>query len=192
VSDEFAKWNELSHLWHAASSVVSIAEVEATARRQRRQMIALATAEAGALVLAFGAALFIAMQTALISMTGITVVFFAVCAYLQHRMRKEPPPSGGDDLLTSLNSSIACEDWNLAQLGVGRAVTLLTLFAMVLVSSDHLRYYATTPAPRLWALLAITAIVLAILAWNLWLTQRARRRRSGLTSYSSRLRGGLD
>jgi hypothetical protein len=150
----------------------------------------LAVAEGGALILAFVAAMWIAMQTAYVAMSALSMVFFGVCGYLQHRMRREPPPSGGENLITSLDTGIARETWNLAQLGVGRAVTFLTLFGIVMVASDHLRHYATTPPGRLGALLAITAIVLAILAWNLVLTRLTRRRRRRLEGYAVRMRAG--
>jgi hypothetical protein len=153
-------------------------------------MLALAAAEAGGMFLAFIAAVFIAVHTALIAMSGICFVFFGVCGYLQHRMRREPPPSGGADLLSSLEVSMAHEDWTLTQLGIGRAVTLLTLVAMVMVAANDLRFYAITQAAHLWALFAITCIVLAIFTWNLLLTRRARRRKARLQSYSLRLRAG--
>ena len=111
------------------------------------------------------------------------LLFFGVSGYLQHRMRCEPEPEGGADLLTSLDSGITREDWILAQLGVGRAVTLLTLAAIALFGWDHLRFFASTPAQRLWALLGITLIVLAILAWNLVLTRQAKRRKRRLDGY---------
>jgi len=190
MSDEFANWSELTRLWQVESSAVSIADFDAAARRQRRQMLALAAAEAGGLVLAFIAAVFIAVHTALIAMSGICFVFFGVCGYLQHRMRKEPPPSGGEDLLKSLDVRMAHEDWNLAQLGIGRAVTLITLVAVVMVGANDLRFFAMTPASHLWALLGITLIVLTILAWNLLLTRRARRRKARFQNYSLRLRAG--
>jgi hypothetical protein len=189
MSDEFARWAELSRLWHAGSQAVSVADIEATARRQSRQMLILAIAEAGALGLGLIASLWIAMQTALISMSALNVVFFGLCGYLQHRMRKEPAPSGGVDVMTSLAADVAREEWNLAQLGVGRAVTLLTLAAIAMLGFDHLRFYATTPAPRLWALLAIAGIVLAILGGNWGLTRGARRRKARVETYLSHLRG---
>lgn len=183
MSDEFAKWGELSRLWHAGNQAVSVADIEATARRQFRQMLILAIAEAGALGLGLIASLWIAMQTALVSMSALNVVFFGLCGFLQHRMRKQPAPSGGADLMTSLAANVEREEWNLAQLGVGRAVTLLTLAAIAMLGFDHLRFYATTPASRLWALLAIATIVLAILAWNLALTRHARQRKARVATY---------
>jgi hypothetical protein len=187
MSDEFAKWGELSRLWHASNRSVSVAEIEATARRQARLMLTLAIAEAGALGLGFIASLWIAMQTALVSMSALNVVFFGLCGFLQHRMRKEPVPSGGADLLTSLGADVEREEWNLAQLGVGRAVTLLTLAAIAMLGFDHLRFYATTPAPRLWALFAIATIVIAILAGNLALTRQARNRKARVETYMGHL-----
>jgi hypothetical protein len=188
MSNEFGNWTGLAELWHTSARVVSPDEVEQRARRQRRQMFALASAEAGAMALAFIAAVWIAMHTALVAMSAVSMVFFGVCGYLQHRMRREPEPEGGSDLLTSLDSSIAHEDWNLAQLGVGRAVTMLTLVSIVMLGANHLRFFSATPAERLWAMLVITLIVLAILAWNLVLTRQARCRKDRLVDYARHLR----
>jgi hypothetical protein len=188
MSDEFGNWQELAKLWHAESRTVSAAEVERHALRQRRQMLALAGAEAGALALAFVAAVWIAMHTAFVAMSAITLVFVGVCGYLQHRMRREPPPAGDDDLLTSLDARMEHEDWVLTQLGVGRAVTLATLVSMVMLGSNHLRFFASTPAERLWALLGITLVVLSVLAWNVVLTWQAKRRRARLGDYSKHVR----
>ena len=184
MCDESGNWNELSKLWHAGGGVLSSVEVELRARRQRRLLVWLRFAEGGALTLAFIAAMWIAMQTAYVAMSALSVVFFGTCGYLQYRMRQEPLPPGDDDLLTSLGASIEREKWNLAQLGAGRAVTLLTLAAISMVVFDHLRHYASTPPGRLGALLAIAGIVLAILAWNVVLTVRIRRRRRLLQAIS--------
>jgi len=188
MSDEFGNWQELAKLWHAESRVVSVVEVERHALRKRQQMFALAGAEAVALSLAFIAAVWIAMHTAFVAMSAITLVFVGVCGYLQHRMRREPPPAGDDDLLTSLDARMEHEDWVLTQLGVGRAVTLATLVSMVMLGSNDLRFFTTTPVERLWALLAITLVVFAILAWNLVLTWQAKQRRAQLSDYSKHLR----
>jgi hypothetical protein len=102
-------------------------------------------------------------------------------------MRREPPPDGGHDLLTTLSAGVAREEWNLAQLGVGRAVTLVTLGAIALLDSDHLRFFEHTPPARLWSLLAITSLVLMVLAWNLVLTRLARRRKARLEDFARRL-----
>jgi hypothetical protein len=187
MSDEFGNWGELARLWHARLPTVAPEEVERHARRRRRHMLALAVAEAGAMTLAFVAAVWIAMHTAFVAMSAISMVFFGVSGYLHHRMRNEPEPSGDHDLLTSLDEAIAREEWMLRQLGVGRAVTALTLASIALVGADHLRYFSATPAARLWALLAITLIVLGILVWNLVLTRTVQRRKRQLCDYSRRL-----
>jgi len=190
VSDEFGDWGELVRLWHTQTEAMSAASVEQHARRQRWQMQALAAGEAACMALSFIAAVWIAMQTTMIALTAIVVVFYGVCAFLQHRLRREPSPSGGIDLLSSLDHSIAREEWNLAQFGIGRAVTFLTLFAIGMVTSDHLNSYSTTPAVRLWALLAVTLFVLIVLALNIAFTRRARVRKQRLESFSLRLRTG--
>lgn len=177
MCDEHGNWDDFSRLWHRGGADVSAADVERHDRRQRRLVTYLRWAEGGGLLLAFAAAMWIAMQTAFVAMSAISVVFFGTCAYLQHRMRAEPQPPVADDLLNALAANVAREDWNLAQLGVGRAVTFVTLAAIAMVVLDHLRHYSTTPAGRLGALLAIAGIVVAILAWNLILTARIRRRR---------------
>jgi len=188
MSDEFAQWNSLAKLWHAESAAVSAADIEQHAWRQRRSLLALAVAEALGFALVFIGAVWISMHTAMIAMSSLTIVFFATCGFLQHRMRREPPPSGGDDLLSSLEISIAREEWNIAQLGIGRAVTFLTFFAIVMVASNHLRFIDSTPAARLWSLFAIALIVLGVLIWNVFLTRRARRRRANLESFVLRLK----
>lgn len=190
MSDEFAQWSSLAKLWHAESAAVSTADIEQHARRQRQTLLALAVAEALGFALVFIGAVWISMHTAMIAMSALTIVFFATCGFLQHRMRREPPPSGGYDLLSSLEVSIAREEWNLAQLGIGRAVTFLTFFAIVMVASNHLRFIDTTPAARLWSLFAIALIVFGVLAWNVVLTRRVRARRSRLESFALRLRAG--
>jgi hypothetical protein len=190
MSSEFGNWNELAQLWHRHTAAVCASEVERHAARQRRQMLVLAVAEAACMSLSLVAAVWIAVQTAMVILTGITMVFFALCAFLQHRMRREPPPSGGHDLLSSLEHSVERERWNLSQLGIGRAVIFLTLSGIVLVAADHLAHLATTPAARLWALLGVTFFVLMILVLNLLLTWRARRRKARMESFAARLAGG--
>lgn len=190
MSSEFANWSDLARLWHTHTEAVSTSEVEHHAQRQRRQMMLLAGAELACMSLSFIAAVWIAVQTAMVAMTTITVVFFALCGFLQHRMRREPPASGGHDLLSSLEHSIAREEWNLAQLGIGRAITFLTLFGIVMVAADHLRHVESTPAARLWALLAVTLIVLLILGLNLVLTRAARVRKTRMENFARRLSSG--
>jgi hypothetical protein len=190
MSDEFGKWDELARLWHAHTETMSSDDVERRAGRKRAQMLALATGEVAGMALSFGASMWIAMQTTMVALTAIVIVFFGVCAFMQHRLRREPPAGGGADLLTSLDVSIAREEWNLAQFAIGRAVTFLTLFAMVMVAADHLRSFATTPAVRLWSLLAVTCFVLMILAANVALTRRTRGRKRRLESFASRMRTG--
>jgi hypothetical protein len=187
MSDEFGKWNELTRLWLAQPRAVMPQAVERLALRQERNLRALATAEGCGLALAFIAAVWIAVNTAFVAMSAISVVFFGVCAYLQHRMRREPPPDGGVDLLTSLAAGIAREEWNLAQLGVGRGVTFVTLAAIALLDADHLRNFQQTPPQNLGALLLISTLILGVLAWNLVLTGAARRRRAQLQDFARRL-----
>lgn len=190
MSDEFAQWNNLARLWHAENAAVSAADIEQHARRQRQSLLALAVAEALGFALVFIGAVWISMHTAMIAMSALTIVFFATCGFLQHRMRREPPASGGDDLLSSLEVSIEREEWNLAQLGIGRAATFLTFVAIVMVGSNHLRFLESTPASRLWSLGAIALIVFGVLMWNVFLTRRARARMFRLESFASRLRAG--
>jgi FtsH-binding integral membrane protein len=187
MSDEFGNWRDLARLWHAGTPVFLHAEVERNVQNQRRWMQWLAGAEMAAMVLAFIAAVWIAMHTAFVAMSAISIVFFGACGYLQHRMRSEPEPAGSDDLQTTLEASGAREEWMLRQLGIGRAVTLITLASIGMVVSDLLRHFAATPPERLWASLAITLIVLAILGWNLVMTHQAKQRRLRLENYSRRL-----
>lgn len=190
MSDEFANWNELGRLWHARTSPICASDVEQQARRERRRMLDLAIAEGAALVFAFIGAAWIAVQTAFVAFSAISMVSVGVCALLHHRMRREPPSSGGVDLLSSLDVSKVREDWNLLQLRIGRAVTSSTLLAIGLLGTDHLIHRATTPPATLWALLGIFLIVVAVFAWNLVLTRAARRRKAQIDSFASLLRTG--
>ena len=190
MSDEFGQWNSLAKLWHTESAAVSTADIEQHAERQRQTLMALAVAEGLGFALVFIGAVWISMHTALIAMSAVTIVFFAICGFLEHRMRREPPPSGGVDLLSSLEVSIAREEWNLTQLGIGRVATFLTFAAIAMLASNHLRFIDSTPAVRLWSLLAIALIVFGVLMWNVFLTRRARARRSRLESFAMRLRAG--
>jgi len=190
MSDEFANWNELGRLWHAQASPISASDVERHSRRERRRMLNLAIAEGVGLLVAFVGANWIAMQTAFVALSAVSMVSFGVCGLLHHRMRREPPSSGGVDLLSSLDVSAVREEWNLAQLRLGRAVTFFTLLAIGLLGADHLIHRATTPPARLWALLGISLIVVTIFAWNLVLTYAARRRKAQLDSFASLLRAG--
>jgi hypothetical protein len=189
MSDEFGNWARLAALWHARAAEVMPEEVGRHERRQRRHMWALAAAEAGGMGLAFIASAWMAMHTAFVAMSGISLVFFAVSAYLHHRMRNEPEPWGNRDLLSSLAEDMAREQWILRQLGVGRAVSMLTLACMLLLGADHLRFFASTPPGLLWTMLSITLAVLGVLMWNLVLTRRARNRLRGLSDYAAALGG---
>jgi FtsH-binding integral membrane protein len=188
MSDEFGQWNNLARLWHTESAAVSADDIEQHAQRERRTQLALAVAEAMGFALVFIGAVWISMHAAWFTMSALTIVFFAICGFLEHRMRREPPPSGGQDLLSSLEISIAREEWNLAQLDIGRAVTLLTFFAIVMLVTIHLRFIDSTPIERVWSLFAIAAIVFGVLMWNVFLTRRARRRKLSLESFASRLK----
>ena len=188
MSDEFGNWNDLAKLWRTQSASLPVGDIERQVRLQRAQMFALAAFEVTIMVLAFIACLWVAMQTAMVTMAGIVFTFYGVCAFLQYRMRREPAPAGSDDLLSSLENSIARDEWNLAQLGIGRALSFLTLFAMVMIASDHLRHFNTTPPARLWTLLAITGVVLTVLGGNLLLTRRTRARQRRIESFAQGLR----
>jgi hypothetical protein len=152
-------------------------------------MRAVAAAELVGMALSFFSALWIAMQTTMVTLTAISVVFFALSAFLHHRMRREPANAGGHDLLSSLEHDMAREDWNLAQLRVGRVITVLTLFAIGIMTADHLRHLATTPPERVWALVAVALVVVLLLVTNIWLARQAKARRSRMQAYSEQLRG---
>lgn len=190
MTDEFGNWNELARLWHAHAEGVSTLDVERHARLQRRRMLLLAVTEAAGLALSFGAAVWIAMQTTFIALTAITTVFFALSAFLQHRMRREPESTGGHDLLRSLEHSVAREEWNLVQLRIGRAITLVTLFAIGVLAADHLYHYSSTPLPRLWALVSVFSIVLLTLAFNLWMTRQATARKRRVECFAWQMAHG--
>jgi hypothetical protein len=69
-------------------------------------------------------------------------------------------------------------------------VNFLTLFAVLMALSARLRYFATTPGSTFVILFAVGAILLAVLAWNVLLTRRARVRQRRLEGYAARLRAG--
>ncbi len=190
MSSEFDNWNQLARLWHTHATSVSASEVHRHACRQHRHMLLLAAAEAVCMALSYVAAVWIAVQAALVSLTAIVSVFVGVCAFLHHRLRREPAPDGGHDLLKSLEHSIAREEWNLSQFAVGRVVTWVTLAGMLMLSSDHLRAYASTPAIRLWAMLAIVALLLGTLAANITLTRKARMRKRQMEDMARLMRAG--
>ena len=58
------------------------------------------------------------------------------------------------------------------------------------MTADHLRHYATTPLPRLWALMSVAFIVMLILALNLRLTWQARSRKSRVDGYVRQMSRG--
>jgi cation transporter-like permease len=189
MSDEFGNWNELARLWHTHSQTTSALHLEKHERRRRRQMRAVAAAEAVSMVLSFIASVWIAMQTAMIALTAISVVFFALCGFLQHRLRLEPDSVGGFDLLSSLQHGVMREMWILRQLAIGRVISALTLFAIAIMTADHV-LHPGTPLSRLMALFSVLIIVAGVLIWNLWLTAKARSRLQRLDMFANQMSRG--
>jgi hypothetical protein len=190
MSDEFGRWNELAKLWHAHAECIPALDVERHANRQRRQMLLVAAAEAVCMSLSLAAAIWIAMQTTFIALSAISTVFFALSAFLDHRMRREPASAGGHDLLSSLRLGLEREGWNLSQLRIGRAVTLATLLAIGMMMVDHLRHYSDTPPARLWALVSVFLIVVATLVLNWRQARQARMRLARLEHFARQMADG--
>lgn len=188
--DENPDWNDLAAMWRAEGAGIPIEEIESHARRERMQMSALAFAEAMGLAAACLAALWLVLQANYVVLSAIVLAMNVVTAFVAWRLRRDPEPAGGADLLSALATNVAREEWNVTQLRIGRGVNFLTLFAVLMALSTRLRYFATTPTATFATLFAVGAIVLAVLAWNLLLTRRARERQRRLESYATRLRAG--
>ena len=179
-------WNELSKLWQAESAAISIDELESHMRRERAGMRALAVIELAGLGLGVVVGTWLAKATPYTWMAYVFILECIALAWIAWR-RQDPAVPGGDDLLTSLKASIAREEWIAARLRFGRALSFVVLFAVLMVASDLLRVYAATGAASLWALVACGAWVCAVIAWNLGLVHRSRRRRQRLESFAEKL-----
>lgn len=181
-------WNDLAKMWQADAACVSLQEIDGHLRRERRHLwLATAAELAGLLagIVAAGCVLFFTPHTWM----GVLIMLFGgTCAWITLRMRRAGPPPGSLDVLQSLKDSIAREDWLVEQLRLGRALSFVALFAIVLATSLQLFRLKAFSATGLTAAGIGCAVVLAALAWNLVLTVRARRRLGRLQYLNDRLK----
>lgn len=180
-------WNDLAKLWQADAAAVSVDEIDAHLKRQRRQMLVVTQMEVAGAIFGVVAAAWLAllMYRWLGALVG---VFAIVSAAVMVRTRREPAPSGTVDALQSLKDSIAREDWITEQLRFGRAGSYVALFAIVMVTSAQLRYVGGISTLGLSAAGVAGAYVAGGLVWNLVLMRRSRRRRERLEYINERLK----
>jgi hypothetical protein len=88
-----------------------------------------------------------------------------------------------------LKESLAHEDWLAEQLRLGRALTFVALFAIVMAASVQLLHIRSASVSGLLATAAAGAAVAAALVWNLVLAWKGRRRSVRLRSVSEGLEG---
>jgi hypothetical protein len=173
-------WQDLSKLWQADAAAVQIEEIDAYLADERRQLRLAALGELTALGIGIAAASWVAFFTPYRAV-GIALALFAgASAFVARQLRRTPSPTGSAVLARSLKDSIAREDWVMAQLRFGRALSLVALFALVFATAAQLRFVRPLELGGVWAATAGTVFVLAALVWNLVLTRRARVRRERL------------
>jgi MFS family permease len=183
-----ADWNDLAKMWQADAAAVSVDEIDAHLRRQRRQMLWVTAVEVAGAILGVCVAFWLAFFTRY-RWVGVGVAVFAlVSAVVMVRMRREVAPSGTVDAAQSLKDSIEREDWIAEQLRLGRALSFSVLFAIVMATSSQLLRFHSITSVGLAASIAGSAYVAGVLAWNLVLTRRARRRRARLQYINDRLK----
>jgi hypothetical protein len=180
-------WNELSKMWQADAAAVSFEEIDVHLARERRRMRVITFVELAGVGLGVAAAAWLTFFTPFRWLGAIVVVFTIVSAFAAVRMRREAVPSGAVDVLHSLKESIEREDWIAEQLRMGRALSFVALFAIVMATSTQLHRFHTLPTVGLAAAIAAGTYVIAVLAWNLVLTRRAHIRRTRLVYISERL-----
>lgn len=181
-----ADWMELTRLWQAESAAVSIDEIEAHVQRERRTMRLLAAIEMAGLGLGIAVGIWLSLTTYYFWFSSVFIAFCLVMAWVALR-RRHAEPLGGDDLLTSLRISMAREEWVASELRFGRALSFVVLFVIVFMTSHVMRHFATASSASLFALAAAAAWVCGVLAWNVLLVRRSRRRRQRLETYAARL-----
>ncbi|MEO8017659.1 MAG: hypothetical protein ABI769_07585 [Pseudomonadota bacterium] len=181
-------WSDLASLWQAEGAAVSIDDIEQHLRRERLQMFGVLIAEIAGLCVGTAAAAWLYFFTPFIGLGLVIAVFGGVSAFVTVRMRREPAPAGARDLLHSLKESIAREDWIDEQLRLGRALSFVALFAVVMATSMQLLHFHAISSFGLVGAIVSSVYVAGVLAWNLVLTRRAKRRRARLEYISERLK----
>jgi tetrahydromethanopterin S-methyltransferase subunit F len=181
-------WSDLATMWQADAAGVSLEDIDAYLRREKRHMAGVAAAEIAGLAAGLGAAALLLLLTPHFWLGVVIVVFGGVSAWISLRLRRARPSPGVRDLLQSLKDSLDREDWIAEQLRLGRVLSFVALFALVMVTAVQLLRLKTFSATGLVSAGIGAALVLCALAWNLWLTARARRRRERLHYLEQRLK----
>jgi len=182
------EWSDLAAMWQADAAGVSLQEIDQHLRREQRQMRGVLLAELAGLGAGLVAAALVLFFTPQVVLGAVIIVFGGMSAWLSLRMRRAVLPAGSANLLQSLKESIDREDWLSGQLRLGRAVSLVALFAIVIATAMQLlRLKAFSPTGMLAAAIGC-AVVLTALAWNLVLTVRSRRRQARLRYLQERMR----
>jgi hypothetical protein len=183
-----SEWNDLEKMWQADAAYVSLQEIDGHLQREKRQLWLATAAELAGLIAGLVAAACVLFFTPHTWMGVVIILFGGACALIMLRMRRAGPQPGSVDLLQSLKDSIAREDWLADQLRLGRALSFVALFAIVMATSLQLLRLKAFSATGLIAAGIGCAVVAAALAWNLVLTLRARRRRGRLQYLNDRLK----
>ena len=180
-------WDDLAKMWQADAAAISAADIDEHLRRQRRQMLGVMAAQLSGLLAGFIAAICVLVSTH--PGMGVAILIFGgASALITLRMRRESEAGGSMDLLQSLKDSIAREDWLAEQLRLGRALSFVALFAIVLATAVQLLKLKAFSAAGLTAAGIGCGVVLAALVWNLVLTLRSRRRKARLRYIEEKLR----
>lgn len=180
-------WNDLARMWQADAARVSLEEIDAHLRREKRQMAGVTVAELAGLAVGVIAALCVVFFTH--TWLGLVIILFGgASAWITLRLRRANPAPGSRDLLQSLKDSIEREDWIAEQLRFGRVLSFVALFAIVLATSVQLFRLKAFSSTGLISAGIGAAVVLGALAWNLWLTLRSQRRRTRLQYLEARLK----
>lgn len=181
-------WNDLAKMWQADAAGVSVQEIDAHLRQERRQMRGVMVAEFMGMAVGLAAAALVLFFTPRMWMGLLIVAFGGASAWMTLRMRRDEGTAASVDLISSLKEAIAREDWITGQLRTGRALSLVALVAIVSALSVQLHAMKSFSANVLIAAGLGCAVVTAALAWNLVLTARSRRRRERLEYLAQRLK----
>lgn len=180
-------WRDLSSVWREDAAGVNAEEIDRYLARERRQLWLSSGGEIAGLGIGFAAAVWTAVYAPYRGVGIVLALFTLAAAAMSWRLRRAPMPAGAATLAMSLKDSIAREDWLAEQLRLGRALSFVALFAIVMATSLQLFRLKAFSAAGLAAAGIGCTVVLAALAWNLVLTRRARRRRARLQFLDDRL-----
>lgn len=173
-------WNDLSKMWQADAAAVSMEEIDDHLARERRRMRVMTAVELAGVGIGMFAAAWLAFFTPFRWLGTVIAVFAAVSAFAAVRMRREASAGGAVDVMHSLKESIGREDWIAEQLRLGRALSFVALFAIVMFTSSHLGRFHAIPMAGLAAAIAGGAYVIGVLIWNFVLMRRSHMRRTRL------------